>query len=113
MALTLVMAEVDKFPMVCRRTSDSAQRRPCGLSTDARIRPLSAIGIRTFRTATYRHVGDATSRPQNASDSDRSRGAAVHVATPGVADRARLKLLLDTLCGLPQPVWATSLELTR
>ena len=38
---------------------------------------------------------------------------AVHMATPGVADRARLKLLLDTLCGLPHPVWATSLELTR
>ncbi len=42
------------------------------------IRPLSAIGIRTFRTATYRHVGDATSRAQNASDSDRSRGRCAH-----------------------------------
>ncbi len=41
----------------------------------------------------------------------RSRNA-VHVATSDVADRARLKLLVDTLCGLPQPVWATSLGLT-
>ena len=81
-----------------------------GLPTDGHS-TLSVIGIRTFRTATNRHLGDATSRAQNAGYAIVLAGA-VHVATPGVADRARLKLLLDTLCGLPQPVWATSLELT-
>ncbi len=75
------------------------------------IRPLSVIGIRTFRTATYRHVVDATSRAQNAGYAIVVADA-VHVASPGVADRARLNSLLDTLRGLPQPVWATSLEPT-